>query len=393
VPVCKLVPTLLFALLAGCVGPLPVAPDSAALTATERAAYGSALQAFSRAEPQAALTAVSPLTELQPWYVPAHVVYQDALVELGHRDEVSAWYRAQAELESGDAAHVLLAARLDGREAGRREQGYRRAFELDSASPWPAVALVYELTRVARDRAVESVRLADTGYPVEAAETEERAREVQRETEAILAQLLAAHADLADVQAAAANSALTVAVATGARDSLHIALEHAERATQLDPGTPRWFALLARVRRELIDDAGAETALRQALDLDPDDPLLLASLGRVLLDRGRPEEARDALALATSALPDDAIIATDLGVAYHRTRAFDLAVAELGRVDPRPLEALALVELEIGDAAAAAAAVHEYLRRGGSDRSSAERILRELQRDVELPAPQPLRAP
>ncbi len=377
---------------------MPVAPDAGALELAERETYSAAMREFIEGDPAAALVEIEPLTRREPWYVPAHVLYQDSLVEGGHADAIRLWYGSEAELETDDAARVLLAGRVAERARGAREIAYRRAVELDSDSPWPSLALAYELTRAAREIAERSVLAADEGYPAESDAAKLRALELHGEAARLTADLLVGHPALADVHAAAAEVALTLGVAAGDRESVRAARGHAERATRLDPGHPRWWALLARVRREMIDDVGAELALLKALDLAPDDAGLLASLGRVLLDLGRPGEARDALMEARSLREDDPVIAADLGVAFHRVGEFEDAVRELERAarldpaDPRSVEALALVQLDAGHLEAAAEAARAYLRRGGKDRASAERILRELGEidagaDVVLPPP------
>jgi Flp pilus assembly protein TadD len=384
--------TLLLILLSACAGPMPVAPEGAALTPDERDAYSTALRALIEGEPDAALAGVMPLTRREPWYVPAHVLYQDALTAQGHRAAAVRWYAAEAEIGATDAARVLLAGRLAPRDERRREAAYRRAAELDPDSPWPALALAYELTRSAREDATRTVTEADRGYLAEAAAAEERARAEHAEAQEIASRLLASHPQMAEVHAAAAEVALTYGLAAGDRERIEAARGYAETAAALDPGRPRWLVLAARVHRELIDDQSAAKALEQALQLAPDDPGLHASLGRVLLDLGRAEEARDALATARAGRPDDAAIATDLGVAYHRTGQLEESVEELERAarlapaDPRPIEALALVHLDAGDLGRAADAAREYLRRGGPDRAGAERILRQLGR-AELPPP------
>jgi len=386
-------------LVTACAGRMPAAPNAAILAASEREAYGVAMRAFIDDDPAAAIAEIEPLTRREPWYVPAHVLYQDSLRAHGLAAQAREWYASEVAIDPDDAARVLLAGRVTDRADGRREAAYRRAADLDPSSPWPVLALAYELTRAARDAAEGAISLGDGGYPMEAATERARAGDLHEEAQRLAADLLAAHPLIADAHAAAAEVALGLGVAVGDRESVRAALGHAERATELDPALPRWFALLARVRRELIDDAGAESALRKALVLDPDDPELLASLGRVLLDLGRPEDARDALLAARSAREDDLVIATDLGVAWHRSGDLQQAVRELERAarlapnDPRPLEALALVHLDAGNSELAGIAAREYLERGGTDRSSAERILRELEGDDAEPPPSPAARP
>ncbi len=371
---------LLSLFVSACVGTLPLAPDADVLDESERESYAAAMRALIEADPASALAEIEALTAREPWYVPAHVLNQDALAAQGNSERAQEFYTSQAKLHDVDAARVLLAGRVARRDEGVREAAYRRAVDLDPVSPWPTVALVYELARVARTAAAAAVRFADDGYPARAADEEARASRAHGEADRLVSDLLRGHPSLADAHGVAAE----VEMSHGGRESVRNALEHAERATELDPGLPRWFALLARVRRELIDDTGAERALLQALELAPDDPDLLASLGRVLLDLGRPTDARDALLTARAGRPNDAVIATDLGVAHHRSGEFRDAVRQLEHAtrldtqDPRAVEALALVYLDAGNREAASAAVDEYLARGGASRASAERILREL---------------
>ncbi len=383
--------------LGACAGPPLAVPDADRLDASQRDAYRAALAAWIVGDAEATRAQLAALIAIEPWYVPAHTLEQDALAALGERRPMLVRYRAEVAAHPGDAARVLLAGRLADdpaelvpaagngeREPSAREVAYRRAHRLDPASPWPTIALSFELNRAALAIFERSVELADRGYPDDASAERGRAERLHEESRVLAEQVVAEYPALAEAHAGAAEMLMTRGSALGERDTLLHALGLAERAAELDPANPARFVLIARIRRQLIDDPGAEVALRRALELDDDDPDLLAGLGRVLLDLGRPEQARDALRRARRERPRDLEINVDLGVAEQRMGDLDAAVqrlewaAGLDASDPRPLEALALVEMERGDRASARRALREYLLRGGEDRAWAAATLEEL---------------
>jgi Tfp pilus assembly protein PilF len=374
----------LFVLLAGCASSAVAVPEAERVGPSGETRYRAAVRAWIADDAAAALTELEPLRTVEPWYVPAHTLWQDAALSLGRADEVRSWYGAQARERPQDAARVLLAGRVTPREGGAREEAYRTAVGLDPEAPWPRLALSHELNQLALEAFVRAVARADDGFAEESAAENDAAAAYHEESRELADQLVEQFPDLADVAAGAAHVLLTRGAALGERGTLQRALELAERAVELDEAHPARHALLARVRRELIDDAGAEESLRRALELDPGDGILLAGLGRVLIDLGRPDEARDVLLQAQSARPDDPAVAVDLGVAAHRDGDLDDARLHLERGaalapdDPRPLEALALVEIERGDRAAARRALRGYLERGGEDRVWAENTLADL---------------
>lgn len=379
--------------VAACSSPRIAVPEAERLDERGRAAYQAAVAEWIADDAEGAREALAELRALEPWFVPAHVLWQDAGKLLGKHEEMAAWYASEAQRRPDDAARVLLAGRLAPRAGDGREQAYRRAAALDPASPWPSLALAFELDRRAFAAYEASIELADDGFLEDSSAQRDLAANLHAESQELSELVVARHPGLPDACAGAAEVFLTRGAALGERPTMLRALELAARAVELDPGNPSRHALLARVRRELIDDPGAEEALRRALELDPGDPDLLASLGRVLLDLGRADEARDALRRAFRRRPEDPVIAADLGVAAHRLGDLETArerltlAAQLDPHDPRPLEALALVQLERGDGAAARKALREYLARGGADRQWAEAILAEEPAGADVPRP------
>jgi len=97
------------------------------------------------------------------------------------------------------------------------------------------------------------------------------------------------------------------------------ALEAADRATALDPGSSDALHQRGRALDGLNRGDEAVLTLEQARGLSPDNGYIANTLGYLLLRRGRPEEAVAHLESARDRLPQIAYVRNNLGVAYERT--------------------------------------------------------------------------
>ncbi len=322
--------------LGGCTTSRVAVPDDGEVPQGVEA-YAAAVGALNFGEPEEAVSAIADLVLVEPWWVPAHVVHQDALALSGRSDFAREFYGAQAEAHRDDARRVLLDARLRPAGDSSREAGYRRAVELAPESPWPTLALAFELARAAQTGARSAVERADTGDAEGAARLRSLGSARLDEALSLAASAAERWPYLAESHSVHAEALLAAGTVRRDRAAVRSSLTAAERAVELDPGNPRRHARLARVRRELIDDTGAEEALRSALRLSPQSADLQAGLGRVLLDLGRPAEALDVLSAAAAARPSDAEIVADLGVALHRVGdpvGAEAALARAAAIDP-----------------------------------------------------------
>lgn len=359
-------------------GPAPVIP---AASGDERRAVADAVLLAVRGRHAEVLALLEPFAERDVWYVPTHVLRQDAMAATAGPAAVTAWYAPRAAERPGDAIRALLAARA--LPAGTRSDAYRAALDLDPASPWTRIAMAADAT----DRAVRLTRrgteLADAGYEADAAtvggEADADATEAVQRARGVVAD----HPEIAQGHAVLAEALLTLRSLRGALPSApatEIAAA-ARRAAELEPWDPRHLVRLARALRVASDDAGAEAALVRALALVPGDRVMLAGLGRVRLDLGNAKGAAEALEEAARGGIADATLLMNLGVARFRlgdtAGAIDALAAARKEApkDPRVLENLAWAYGAAGRHEDAAEAIQAYIDCGGPDRESARTFL------------------
>jgi tetratricopeptide (TPR) repeat protein len=378
------VAVLVCLLLGGCAGVVRSVPDGRRLDEAQRAAWAQAAGSLDRGRPEEAIEAVAPLLALEPWHVPSHVVYQDALRGLGREDELLAAY-APVAADGSDASRVLLAHRALPAQGGARETGYRRAVALDPQAAWPRLALAYELARRGTQALDEQERLTREGFSVPAEEAGTRGTASLEEAEALALAVAADHPRLAAAHGAVSD-VVARAHSLGRRQARQAqAFEAAQRAVDLDPADPRAQVRLANAARRSSDDDTAADALQEAVALSGGDAGIRALFGRVLLDLRRDAEARRQLERAADALPDDMAILVNLGVALYRLEEFADAVElyefayQRAPDDPRPLEGLALACARLGDHDRAADAMRLYLQRGGTSRQSGREFIERME--------------
>lgn len=175
---------------------------------------------------------------------------------------------------------------------------------------------------------------------------------------------------------------LELLVALGRRPQ---AIPVLERLADQDPQRWQLRLLLAELRRDQNDRAGAERELRQLLNARPDQIEALQLKALIQLETGRAAEAQSqleaALARASSpkptpeALPIGLLLAQVLQRSGQATKA-DGALSRLSArfpADPRPLLAMALLQQERGDGAAAQKTLVEARSRQG-DRKMQEQL-------------------
>jgi Flp pilus assembly protein TadD len=143
--------------------------------------------------------------------------------------------------------------------------------------------------------------------------------------------------------------------ATIDRGRLEQAIEHLERACQLDPKNSEalyWSgAALAKADRA----TEARQRLERSLELRPDHGPTLREFGGVLAGEGDAKRAIEVLTRARQALPKDAEIALQLGLQLEsegrleEARDAYLAACELNRAHPGPRAALITLYGRLGD--------------------------------------------
>ena len=126
-------PALLL-VLGACAGAPLAVPEAERLSVDQQAYYRAALSAWIAGDAEGARAYLAELERIEPWYVPAHVLRQNAMLSPSERQEAVAWYSARAAERPDDAARVLLDGRLTPRDDGAREQAYRRARALDATA-------------------------------------------------------------------------------------------------------------------------------------------------------------------------------------------------------------------------------------------------------------------
>ena len=122
------------------------------------------------------------------------------------------------------------------------------------------------------------------------------------------------------------------------RDDRSGALEAADKALTLTPGSSDAMHQKGRALMELNRGDEALTVLTAAAELDPANGYVANSLGLLLIQLGRPADAVSPLEAAKTALPHVPYVRNNLGVAYER----------IGRLADAKIEYLAAVEA--GDA-------------------------------------------
>lgn len=138
------------------------------------------------------------------------------------------------------------------------------------------------------------------------------------------------------------------------RDDFNGALEAADQALTLDPGSAD--ALHQRGRALAGQKRGDEAldALQQARAADPENGYIANTLGHFLLTSGRVDESVPHLEAARDRLPDVAFVRNNLGMAYERQGDLDRAVEEYraavdsGDSDGKSANSLARLEPIVG---------------------------------------------
>ena len=109
------------------------------------------------------------------------------------------------------------------------------------------------------------------------------------------------------------------------------AVQHFERAMQIEPGTMEPLFELAKLRLSQGRPAAADRILRRALELSPDDPATLHNVAEALRTAGRYEDAiaqyRSAIAIAPAFAPAHA----GLGIALFQGGRYAEAIEALER--------------------------------------------------------------
>ncbi|MBE9171688.1 tetratricopeptide repeat protein [Cyanobium sp. LEGE 06143] len=175
---------------------------------------------------------------------------------------------------------------------------------------------------------------------------------------------------------------------------LLVALDRRAEATPLverlaDQQPQRWSLrlLLAELRRDQNDRAGAERELRQLLNQRPDQVEALQLMALIQLETGRAAQARSQLeaALKRASTPTPKASAVPIGLllanVLQRSGQTGQAEAALNKLaaafpdDPRPLLAVALIQQERGDTKAAHETFAKARQQGGKgDDSRLDRV-------------------
>jgi Flp pilus assembly protein TadD len=134
------------------------------------------------------------------------------------------------------------------------------------------------------------------------------------------------------------------------------------RSASINGGSIKTWINLARVRMERKDSTGALEAAEQALTLDPGSADALHQRGRALAESGRNDEAIDALQQARTASPDNGYIANTLGHLLLTMGRVDEAIPHLEAARDR-LPEVAFVRNNLGVA---------YERKGDLERAAEE---------------------
>lgn len=156
--------------------------------------------------------------------------------------------------------------------------------------------------------------------------------------------------------------------ATIDRGRLERAIEHLERACELDPRSSEaaYWAGSAWFRADRYTEAARR--LEQALALKPDHGLAMKELGFVRAAEGDPKRAIERLSAARASLPADAELMLQLGLQLEaegrleEARDACLAAAELNPAHPGPRSALVVLYGRLGDPAAAERMKQEFER-------------------------------
>jgi Flp pilus assembly protein TadD len=106
------------------------------------------------------------------------------------------------------------------------------------------------------------------------------------------------------------------------------ALQSADRAIVLEPGSAQALHQRGRALDGLNRGDEARDTLRQARAADPGNGYIANTLGYLLLRRGRIDEAIVELEAAREAIPQVAYVRNNLGTAYERAGEIDKAAAE-----------------------------------------------------------------
>jgi len=202
----------------------------------------------------------------------------------------------------GPALDGLGLVELEGGDWQDAERSFREALERGGESQKPRYHLGLVLEHAGRQReAIEQFRRALSLRPDDAQTLEALAG-------ALLAQGNAAEAEglyrkiLARVAEHPGAHRGLARIAWGRRD-LVAGIAQATQATRFAPDDPEGWLLLAMLRIEAKDAAGAEPAVRRAAELEPHAPPV--ALARAMLERlrGRPEAADEALRPVIAAAP------------------------------------------------------------------------------------------
>jgi tetratricopeptide (TPR) repeat protein/peroxiredoxin len=163
-----------------------------------------------------------------------------------------------------------------------------------------------------------------------------------------------------------------------------LAIEHFQRALQIDPEHTVALQNLGSAYRQKKDWPQAKRMLERALALNPDDPEANYSLGMVYAQQNDTERAYDYLQKALASRPDYPEALNNLGILYLRTRRPEEAkrsFEESVRVAPAYDQAylnLARVYVIEGDREKAKAVLLELLKQH-PDHAQANEALKQLQ--------------
>ncbi|MGH8556534.1 MAG: tetratricopeptide repeat protein [Methylococcales bacterium] len=129
----------------------------------------------------------------------------------------------------------------------------------------------------------------------------------------------------------------------------------AEKAVELEPGSPILRVALSYARQASFDIEGARESIRKALELSPDDPLAWARLSELELSSGELDEALEAAEKAEALDPD--ISHTQMVLGFARLLQIDIDEArqsfqkaiELDPSAPLPRLGMGLAKIRQGD--------------------------------------------
>ena len=305
----------------------------------------------------------------------AHLNLGSALFEADRMEEGLAASRIAAEQrpESAGALANVGRALVYFERFTEAEEHLRRALELDRRSTTAHQNLAEALRKQGRHlEAVESYRAVlelDAGFALAYAGMGTALYEVRRYPGALAAleQALALQPELAK------RAALRLFMGRAARElgRFEVAVEHFQRAAELDPDNVEPLLDLARVRRRQQRDHEAEALLDRARELRPRDPAALHAVAEALRTQGRVEEAIAGYRAVLEINPEFAPSHAALGIALYQMQRYRPGLESMWRaleLDPELPVATSLhlfmgrAWAELGDTATAAEQYERALR-------------------------------